>query len=87
MEKQVVYLMRKITKVIQFNFYLQLFIYEKKKNTSTETSKIPRYFVVLIERMFKGASLNRKEELINKQGALDYLNGQQKLARTVLTSR
>ena len=86
-EKQVVYLMRKITKVIQFNFSLQLFIYEKKKNTSTETSKIPRYFVVLIERMFKGASLNRKEELINKQGALDYLNGQQKLARTVLTSR
>ena len=62
-------------------------LFTSQKNTSTETSKIPRYFVVLIERMFKGASLNRKEELINKQGALDYLKGQQKLARTVLTSR
>ena len=55
----------------------------EKTDASTEISKIPRYFVVLIERMFKGASLNRKEELINNQGALDYLNGQQKLARIV----
>ena len=55
----------------------------EKTDASTEISKIPRFFVVLIERMFKGASLNRREELINNQGALDYLNGQQKLARIV----
>ena len=79
--------MRKITKVIQFNFSLQLFIYEPKKTLVRKLRKFLGCFVVLIEIMFKGASLNRKEELINKQGALDYLNGQQKLARTVLTSR
>ena len=55
----------------------------EKTDASTEISKIPRYFVVLIERMFKGASLNRREELINNQGALDYLNGQQNLAKIV----
>ena len=59
----------------------------EKTDASTEISKIPWYFVVLIERMFKGASLNRREELINNQGALDYFNGKEKLARIVETAR
>ena len=75
--------MRKITKVVQLNFSLQLFKCMRKPMLVRKFRKIPRYFVVLIERMFKGASLNRREELINNQGALDYLNGQQKLARIV----
>ena len=44
-EKQVVYLMRKITKVIQFNFSLQLFIYEPKK---TLVRKLRKFLGILL---------------------------------------